>query len=727
MEENSKLYVMRGPGRERDGLKDLILVVKNKLGNGLKMVEIGSYAGESSEMWAESGAFEKIVCVDAWKNGWNKKAKASNTTELAEKKFDEVAAKHKCIEKMKSTSLEAAKEFDDESLDLVYIDSDSTYESVKSDIEAWLPKVRKGGIISGHDYRKSWEGVIEAVDEKAGKPDRVFKDSSWLVFVENTRKPKILICTCCNSEERKRQMWDVISTHKKYADLFDGIDSAFEIRHTDKKKPPTWERFLMLSDHMDDGYDYLMWIDDDAGFVRFDSDFRNHLPNNEKLFYFTQERIWKVFKKGWRAKKEDVFLNAGVFLVKCCDKAKRLLKDFFECRNDPTLFKLDQTTLIRWYFKNQNECELINSSIFNAFPDTLDRCTPFVNDVNRDSIIVHLVNRFKRDDNIKKKYFGNRKRIRVNLVSLQFQPNIEVYKEWLTYHHALGFDKIFVLDNNRTDFDNETEPLPKLFDNVTVIPVTNLGKYRGGEQRIRFDYAKEYTKDADYIIVLDSDEFLYFKDNISVKQFLKRYEDLPFEQLGVPWIGIGSNKAIKSGSSWITDFHKINKGEIPNNLYNDKREDLLCKTFFKTSALKENDYQDRMHFLAYKLNWRNAYNCNRKPIRTFKMQAYTWKQHPTPFDAPARIYHFRWGYLDDIIKGSIRYKKSNFYGFLTNKYNKDRVVDNIPVDKLAEMYEKRFRDFTIEDDSLLKRMEQLRAKQFDPNEYVEMKQRALKR
>jgi hypothetical protein len=35
---------------------------------------------------------------------------------------------------------------------LVFIDADHTYESITSDIQSWLPKVKVGGIISGHDY-----------------------------------------------------------------------------------------------------------------------------------------------------------------------------------------------------------------------------------------------------------------------------------------------------------------------------------------------------------------------------------------------------------------------------------------------------------------------------------------------------------------------------------------------------------------------------------------------
>jgi hypothetical protein len=49
-------------------------------------------------------------------------------------------------------SVEAAKQFEDGYFDFVYIDSDHSYEGVTEDLEAWYPKVRKGGMIAGHDY-----------------------------------------------------------------------------------------------------------------------------------------------------------------------------------------------------------------------------------------------------------------------------------------------------------------------------------------------------------------------------------------------------------------------------------------------------------------------------------------------------------------------------------------------------------------------------------------------
>jgi hypothetical protein len=43
------------------------------------------------------------------------------------------------------------------------IDGDHSYEAVKADIQAWLPKMKRGGVISGDDYM--WPGVKKAAEE----------------------------------------------------------------------------------------------------------------------------------------------------------------------------------------------------------------------------------------------------------------------------------------------------------------------------------------------------------------------------------------------------------------------------------------------------------------------------------------------------------------------------------------------------------------------------------
>jgi predicted O-methyltransferase YrrM len=66
---------------------------------------------------------------------------------------------------MRKMSMEAVEEFEKESLDFVFIDSNHSFDYVMEDLIEWSKRVRKGGIISGDDYfhfRKA--GVIEAVD-----------------------------------------------------------------------------------------------------------------------------------------------------------------------------------------------------------------------------------------------------------------------------------------------------------------------------------------------------------------------------------------------------------------------------------------------------------------------------------------------------------------------------------------------------------------------------------
>lgn len=87
---------------------------------------------------------------------------------------------------VKGWSDECAKQFDDESFELVFIDADHSEEWVLRDIAAWLPKVRPDGILAGHDYGSSrYPGVKKVVDRVFGTaPQRVHLEANkvWWVF-----------------------------------------------------------------------------------------------------------------------------------------------------------------------------------------------------------------------------------------------------------------------------------------------------------------------------------------------------------------------------------------------------------------------------------------------------------------------------------------------------------------------------------------------------------------
>lgn len=77
------------------------------------------------------------------------------------------------------TSLQAAEEVADESIDFVFIDAIHDYEHVKEDIQAWLPKVKKGGLLAGDDYKTRFPGLCQSVDELL--PHRTIDGVVWYI------------------------------------------------------------------------------------------------------------------------------------------------------------------------------------------------------------------------------------------------------------------------------------------------------------------------------------------------------------------------------------------------------------------------------------------------------------------------------------------------------------------------------------------------------------------
>ncbi len=75
---------------------------------------------------------------------------------------------------VRSDSAAAAREYGDRFFDLVFIDGDHSYDGVKRDTIAWLPKVADGGWIGGHDYAHPDQGDVKrAVDELMGTMPRL--------------------------------------------------------------------------------------------------------------------------------------------------------------------------------------------------------------------------------------------------------------------------------------------------------------------------------------------------------------------------------------------------------------------------------------------------------------------------------------------------------------------------------------------------------------------------
>ena len=102
--------------------------------------------------------------------------------EIIETQFDLLLEEFDNIAKFKGRSLDIVHGIADGVIDVVYIDGLHTYEGVKADIPAWLPKLKQGGFLCGHDYQSKFQGVIDAVNEFK-TPDMTFGDTSWVIKI----------------------------------------------------------------------------------------------------------------------------------------------------------------------------------------------------------------------------------------------------------------------------------------------------------------------------------------------------------------------------------------------------------------------------------------------------------------------------------------------------------------------------------------------------------------
>lgn len=160
-----------------EGLHSLV----KGLPNFCDVVEIGSWAGESTRIFLAHPNVRSIICVDPYDAilAGDEMAPHGDVKEARFEFCTQVLAKHPNASLMQTTSVEAAKILSYRCFPFIYIDGLHKYESVKEDIAAWLPRVAVGGWLAGHDYHI--EGVQKAVNEAFGVPDWVFCDTSWIV------------------------------------------------------------------------------------------------------------------------------------------------------------------------------------------------------------------------------------------------------------------------------------------------------------------------------------------------------------------------------------------------------------------------------------------------------------------------------------------------------------------------------------------------------------------
>ena len=170
-------------GSHANVLIDLIL--KN---NCRRIAEIGVWKGRTMRAILRSecsNILEEYWAIDRWKvlddkHGHMGYLKNNDWNELY-CRICKYMVYFPSLKILRMSSIDAIKLFFKENFDLVFIDASHFYEDVLQDIKIWLPLVKKGGILCGHDYGSSrHRGVKRAVEEIFKGNIILERDKIWI-------------------------------------------------------------------------------------------------------------------------------------------------------------------------------------------------------------------------------------------------------------------------------------------------------------------------------------------------------------------------------------------------------------------------------------------------------------------------------------------------------------------------------------------------------------------
>ncbi len=167
-------YHQQIPGRfDSPSIYDDIIARAN---DGAVFVEVGAHLGRSTVYLAsrikQSGKKIRLYVVDLWDgrfyDDYNQQSPMPESADVFWHFIRNIRAAGvvDVLCPLKMPSERAATLFEDGTLDFVFLDADHGYEAVRRDLQCWFPKVKRRGVLGGHDYSNTdFPGVRRAVDE----------------------------------------------------------------------------------------------------------------------------------------------------------------------------------------------------------------------------------------------------------------------------------------------------------------------------------------------------------------------------------------------------------------------------------------------------------------------------------------------------------------------------------------------------------------------------------
>src|SRR3990167_8242140 len=311
----NSLFSMPRMGRialsDHNSVRGLYSLVKQFYKPHFKMVEVGSLEGISTLLFAS--CVDTVYSVDCYDYKVPETGRIPEHDQMfveAERMFVARTKDVPNIVKIKKTSVEAAKDFEDGSLDAVYIDAEHDEDSVREDIRTWRPKIKPGGILSGHDYVLPYIHKI-LTEEEGFRNITVAPDSSWCVPI-----PMIdLVSVACTKVSETIEAMRKCQSQMKFARsiLFTHEDievEGIEVIKIDKLDYKGYNEFVAMELWQHIGSDYILLVQNDSWILngkKWDNEFLKYdyigsawpIPNDETTYRTPGNRLIRVGNGGF--------------------------------------------------------------------------------------------------------------------------------------------------------------------------------------------------------------------------------------------------------------------------------------------------------------------------------------------------------------------------------------------------------------------------------------------
>jgi FkbM family methyltransferase len=546
----------------------------NKFPTGSHFVEIGAWLGKSTSYMAVEIANShkniKFDVIDTWEGSKNFVDEDYYKTDRDPYDIfmDNVSSVKRFINPIRGRSDEVYKNYEDKSLDFVFIDAGHDYQSVITDIKNWYPKVKDNGIIAGHDYI-GYTDVKKAVDEFFGENKirlHLVHAGTWIYDKENhniikyvsggllgdlihqlsiikenylsTGKKGLLYLIdkledekCWNSsvEETYNDIKDLILRQDYIYDCKIYNNEEYDIDLSSWRKSPLLFKssfYEIFKKEYNVDWGKHKWLD-----LPFDNKYEDKIIISMSNKRYNSSFDFNILKK---FNKEIIFATTNI------DEYENFQK-LSNCNFNLILFNnlLDYWTAI-------NSCYLFVSNLSSFASVALasskkNTIVLFPDDTMDDMHHRGLPVAWYKNDNDKSKYYDRLIGNRIALVCIAKDEDYYL-DEWLEYNNKLGFDHIFLYENN-WKCKIEKPYLTKI-------------EFNGDDKQVPSynHFIQNYKNDYDYVAFFDCDEFLVLKKHKDIHDFIKEFGG---RNIAINWHHYGSNGKLKrENNSLLKQFTK---------------------------------------------------------------------------------------------------------------------------------------------------------------------------